>query len=233
MTIRPEIVDPDYIYVNVEVVATYNGNAYSTTTNVELEQDIIDAITSHFESEANKFGKPLYHSELVEKAADSSNLLRSVIINLSLEKTVEITSGTEATYDFEFNNSIHPGSVFSNTIIINSEEWKIKDEPQGSIPYTTGKLVVYRETESGVIYHLTNAGTVDYNTGEVSIVNVQIDSILNDEINKVLILTVSPGVYANTTTPSKVYLDNNVYTNERDQLITLKSISVSLLSDNE
>jgi hypothetical protein len=232
--VRPEIVDPDLIEVSVDVVSTYNNKLYSTSSTIDLNSLITTAISDFFSNQVNKFGKPLYYSKLLNAIVDSSDLLLNTILNLSLTKSKEIFSGINGTYNFYFNNAIYPGSVISNAIVIDNTTWYIKDVPTTlTLPYTDGKLVIYRISGNTTIYYSEDAGTVDYNTGEIVLSNIKIDNILNDQVNKLLTFTVSMGSFADSENPNTVYIDQNVYTNERDQIITLKDggITITLLPD--
>ena len=235
VSIRPEIVDPDYIDVSVKTVITYNARLYDRSSNINLEQLVTDSINSFFSTEANKFGRPLYYSKLVSTIDNSSSLILNSVTNLTLEKFREIYPGVAATYDYTFNNSLHPGSISSNEFIIDSVVWKIKDIPSSSGPHTTGTLAVYRVTDQGQTIYLTqDTGTVDYNTGEILVDNLRIDSIVDDAVFRRLTLSVSPGAFIDVDSPTTVYTDYNVYTNERDQIIRLKTngITLTLIPDS-
>jgi hypothetical protein len=236
MSIRPEIVDPDYIFVSISTSVTYNGRQTFSGSTAELQTTVKNAIQNFMDSQTNKFGQPLYYSKLVKAIDDSSPLILNSVTNLTLEKYEEIIPSTPTQYDFRFNNALHPGSIHSNDFVIDGNTWKIKDRPNGPGPHTSGILVVYRLNQDGSqVTYSANAGSVDYNTGAISITSLKIDSIVGDGFYKRLRMIVSPGSFADMTNPQSVYTDYNVYTNERDQIITLKDASaivVSLIPDN-
>jgi len=235
VSVRPEIVDPDYIDVAVNCVVTYNGRLYNRLSGTTLDQDIRDTIIEFFNAQTNKFAQPLYYSKLVAAIDGTSSLILNSVTNLTLEKFKEIYTGVSGTYTYTFNNSIHPGSLTSNEFIIGGITYKFSDIPNSRGPHSTGTLGIYRTTDSGTRVYLTReAGTLNYNTGEISINNIKFDSIVGDAINKRLIIKVSPGAFANEQNPTSIYTDYNVYTNERDQIIRLKEneITLTLLPDN-
>lgn len=230
MSIRPDIVDPDYIDVKVETVVTYNARLYTGTTNDTLETDITTAIETFFANDANRFGQPLYFSKLVAAIDEVSPLVLNSITNLTLSKSNEIFPGTSAEYTYSYNNSLYEGSIRSNAFLIGGIEYRIRDIPDAA-GGTVGTIGVYR-TDTGT-YLTRNTGTVDYNSGEVVIQNLKIDSIVNDSINKLLTVSVAPGSFTDVNNPELVYTDNNVYTNSRDQIITLaeNGINLTLIPD--
>ena len=118
-------------------------------------------------------------------------------------------------------------------MIIDGVEWKFKDVPTGNPPYASGTLSIYRMVNGSPIYLKTDAGTIDYQRGVVSVNNVKIDDIKEDPIFKELTITVSLGTLADPNHPTQIFIDHNVYTNGRNQVIILKTngVSVTLLPD--
>lgn len=236
LSIRPEIVDPDYIDVSVNTVIRYNARLYGATSSTSLENEIRESIENYFSDNLGKFGKQLYYSKLVSAIDSTSSLILNVVANLTLEKTKEIFTGISGTYKYTFNNAIHPGSVVSNDFEIGGLIWKIRDIPNPTVSgvHTTGRIAIYRTTDQGNIVFLNrNTGTVNYNTGEIEIKNIRIDSIVNDPSFKRLVIGVAPGALADVDNPQTAFTDYNVYTNERDQIIRLKSgaISITMIPD--
>lgn len=227
LSVRPEVVDPDYINVSVSSTIRYNAKTY-TDTEASLETLVTNAITDFFDSTVNKFGKNVNFSKLTSAIDNSSSAIINSTNNLRLSKTVEIYSGISSTYTFSFNNTIYPKSVISNLFTIGSYNYRIRDK-QNTNDITTGTLSLYRE--SGELVN-DNIGTVDYNSGTISVVNISIDSILNDSIYKLLYMYCSIGPFIDPDNTDVVYADYNVYTNERDQLIRLGDITIILIPDN-
>lgn len=232
VSIRPEIIDPDYIYVSVDTVITYNGRLYNPDSGINISELVENAIINFFDTSVNKFGISLYYSKLVGSIDDVSSLILNSITNIQLEKELEIFSGISGQYVFNFNNAISPGSVISNSFIISGETWKIKDVPNDLIPPTEGTLVVFKEVSGVTTYYNEDIGTVDYTTGEVIIDNLKIDSVVDEPSLGVLKMQVSPGAVADPNNPDVVYLDKNVYTNGLSQIVTLKEINTTLIPDN-
>ena len=229
VSIRPEIVDPEYTDVGVEATIIYSGKKYNPLTNTNLTNTIKSSIIDFFNKYGNKFGETIYHSGVVDAIKQSSNLILSTSLNFVLTKYSKVSFGISDSHIYKFNNYVTPNTVRSNTFTIDGYEWSIKDIPSGSYPFQQGVLAVYREVGNVVYYHSVNIGTVNYITGEVSISNLLIDS-MNDLQNE-LLLSINPGSYIDEDT---VFTDYNIYTNSRDQLIRLNEdqITITLLVDN-
>lgn len=234
LSIRPEIVDPDYIDVSVRTVVTYDSKLYKPGSSINLESSIESTITSFFASETNKFGNPLYYSKLVSAIDSISPIIKNSVTNITLEKSAELYLGASATYTFEFNNFLHPGSLTSNEFIIDGVTWKLRDIPNSGGPHLTGDLAIYRKVGNNTIYLTRNAGTINYNTGELSLTNFKVSSLVNQSDLGRIYISVSPGAFQDSENPTTAYTDYNVYTNERDQIIRLNprsSISIIMLPD--
>lgn len=227
--IRPEIVDPDYTKVIVTTKVSYNGRLFNNQTAIDLEGDIRDSIEAFFDSAANKFGKPLYYSKLVKAIEDTSPLIVGSITNFVLEKTKKIFSGnTAGTYVYNYNNSLTPGSILSNNFVSDAVTVKIKDV-RDSITSITGILKVYKVSDNTFV---RNTGTINYNLGIVTIDNIRIANIIDDPVEKRLKIQASPGPLIDINNPDRVFLDDNIYTNSREQIITLNDTVITLIADN-
>lgn len=235
VTIRPEIVDPDYTLISVDTVVTYNGRLFNPTSGINLNMLVTDAITNFFTNSANKFGQTLYFSKLIGAIDSASDLILNNVTNLTLEKQKQVFLGISGNYVFDYNNAIEPGSVLSNEFTINGQNWRIKDIPDSNVPPISGTLAVFRiDNQNNTIYLTKDTGTVNYTTGEVSIINLKINAIVVDPNSGLLTIKVSPGSIASQSRPDVVHLDDNIYANGREQIITLKadSITITLLPDN-
>lgn len=232
VSIIPKVVDPQYITVDVDTTVTYNSRL-NNAASVDLTTTITSAINELFESDVNKFGQPLYYSKLMSAINDSSNIILSTVLDLTLNESASIYVGVAASYIYTFNNALTPGTIKSNAFLVDDVTWYIKDIQNASPDNTTGKLVVYNTSESNIINYLsTNIGSVDYNTGKVTITNIRIDSIVEDAIDNRLVISAVPGPFINTDDPTKIYQDFNVYSNEQSQIIVAGGISVTLIPDS-
>jgi hypothetical protein len=228
--IIPEILDPNYIFVDVSTTVTYNARLFNRNNNLDLESNVNTAITNFFIQQVNKFGQSLYYSKLLATIDGVSPIIEDNITNLTLTRQVGIIPGIATNYAFNFNNAIEPGSLIASQIVINSVNYFIKDIPTAGT--VTGVLAIYKMNGNNVQYLNTTAGTVNYNTGAVLLQNVKIDDIVLDPINKELSMTVSQGNLVDLANQNIVTTDFNVYANGRDDIVVLRNISIALIADN-
>jgi len=231
--ITPVIVDADYIYVSVDTIVSYDASRFTGISTTSLASSIQENIEDFFDEQVNKFATPLYFSKLVQTIDDTSNVITNSITNLKLEKKIEIIPDVPTSYEFSFNNGITPKSLRCENLIIEDYVWQLEDVPVGNPPYQTGTIKVKRTEGNQEIILTSNAGTINYITGEISLVNLNIADIANDPIFQNMIIQVSPGSIVSSTDTTKIVTDYNVYANNREQIIVLKDngITITLIAD--
>ena len=233
VSIRPQIVDPNYIYVSVNTNVTYNAKLYTSLTNADLQSQVTTSITNFFATQGNKFGNTIYYSKLCAAIDLTAPIILDSITNLTLQRVTPILPGTATEYTFNFNNAISPNSVVSNQFVIDGVTYNLKDLPDGNL-LATGKLQVYTVSGNNVTYLFTNAGTINYNTGTLTLPNIRIDSILTDPINQLLAISVGQGDFLDIANPNIVTSDKNIYCNGREDIVVLQQggINVNLIAAN-
>lgn len=227
----PEIVDPEYFIIRVSSTVRYDSKKFTPTLN--LEQKVRDSITSFFEKNANKFKNNLYHSKLLENINSSSDIVVDTVLNLYIDKNIRIIPNVFGEYKVNYNNYLQPNTFTSDEFLVNGIAYRFKDIPTGSSPYTTGSIGAYRMDGNNQVFLNTNSGSINYRTGEVIINNIAIQNVVNNPLDEFLKVSVSPGSFADPSTPSVLISDFNIYTNERNQIIILdeNNIDITLIPD--
>ncbi len=153
LTIRPIIVDPDYLYVNLIIDVYLNKNLSNLST---INQDIINAINNYVDGKV-AFDTTLEYSRL-SSAIDSSNKnILSNTINFILIKNV-----SKSEYILNFNNSILKGSLNSELFNYNNfNNCKFIDK-DGII-----QIVTSLQNDSEFIIQ-PNIGEIDYESGTIN-----------------------------------------------------------------
>jgi hypothetical protein len=173
LTVTTEIVDPEYIYLLVDITAKYNSDS-TTLTEGSLTSLIENVVTDYNSSEINSFSKYFRFSKLnrLIDFADRSILNSDLTIRMRREQDVTLNVATR--YEIDFSNPIdnategristHPYAVgnklTSNAFTYNGNENCFIEENNGIIR-------IYRVSSGTVIGVLNNAGTLNYATGKI------------------------------------------------------------------
>ena len=185
MSIDPVIVDPEYLYVNVTSKVTYNINA-TTKTSGQIKNDVITAINTFNNNYLSNFGSDLRQSKLVAAIDDADVSIVSNDTQLRISKRIVPSPGVSFTTNWSFENQLysenvryvlpvgHEPIVSSDVFVYDGYNAYIQDNG-------VGDLIIYT-TSGSTTTSLGNAGTVNYETGEININNLVVESYNNDYI---------------------------------------------------
>lgn len=227
VSIRPEIVDPDYTYVTVQSTVNYNPRKTIKSPG-ELTNLILAAIKTFFRENTNRFGKNLQYSRFIAAIDAADTAIVSNTTRFKLQKRFTPTSGSATDYYFYYNNPLNPGSVVATKFMIDGYEWEIRDIPVPPGPHSNGRLQIYRtDTLGDRIVLNDSAGTIDYITGEVVLKNFSVDSILSTTgTDGEIWITVSP--LKEVGLVERADPEFNIVVNERNQLLVLEENDISI-----
>lgn len=189
LAIIPEIIDPEYFYVNLIVDIVYDSGITTKTTS-QIKDTITSAILNYFKSDLQQFNKTFNKSRLNKLLLDSDNSIQSILLKIKLQQRfpiyLNVANSFESERSIQLQNSIIPGSVISSRFyqLINNIQVlsKFVDIPDTSPPDNlgTGTLQILNSIDGSV--SVSRAGTVNYGTGEI-IINNFIPTTLPNSIN--------------------------------------------------
>jgi acetyltransferase-like isoleucine patch superfamily enzyme len=109
VTVTPEIVDPDYVYIRVVAKVFYNPNL-TTRTEGELSDLVDAAIYDYNDMELNRFGAVFRKSKLQNyiEAADKS--ITGSEVSIYVQKRIILDLNTQRKYDVYYNMPIAKGN---------------------------------------------------------------------------------------------------------------------------
>jgi hypothetical protein len=218
MSIIPEIVDPEYIYLLLDVVFKYNSGVTLLTAS-ELKTKVSGAIDTFNSVELLSFNKMFRHSVFSGVVDSSDSAVVSSVSKVKAKKYLIPVIDTVSKYDCNFYNAFyHPHSghqpagygivrsngfyVFGNTTVI----YYMQDDGEGNI------ILYHKEAGATVITTDDGTfGTVDYTLGKISIPELTLSSF--------------PGTDENLS--FEVELDSNDVVPVRNQIIQIESSTVS------
>ena len=200
MTVRPVIVDPIFNELETDIKFEYDS---SKTTN-SLNSIVTNISKNAFDYSTNNLSKFLSrynNTELIQIILDDNEGITSVDINNKMFTRVVPRINVAKTYDVSFVNGIIEGTVsvknFTLLGTLATGELRIID--------SAGVLQVVDYNSDDDITVLFDAGTVDYETGDIQLTNLVFSSVdETDELFKIYCEPSSPNIEASLNYAIKI-----------------------------
>lgn len=192
VSITPEIVDPDYLNINIDCTVYYNDRN-TTKTPSQLTTIVKNAITTYNTDNLQKFDGLLRFSKLSSLIDASDTSITNNISKLTITRRITPKYNLNSEYIINLINPISQegnklGDVFKSTgfLIPNStNSHYLDDDENGNV-----RLFYYDTNYSKIIVN-ANIGTISYATGLINIKNLNIASLADDAFE----ITVKPASY--------------------------------------
>lgn len=185
LSIEPIFVDPEYLYVDIETDVKYNVNATTKTRN-EIISLVTTAIVNFNTSALSNFGSDLAYSKLGSAIDDSDISVSSNNTKVRISKRLKPTALIAFNTTFSYENALSTSG---------STRYEIKDGETPVIissPFVyggftsyirdngIGTLQIYTNSKEGAVNVLNkNIGSVNYDTGDIVITNLVVDSVIS------------------------------------------------------
>lgn len=181
VTIIPEIIDPDYIYLEITSLAKYDANHTTLTADV-IKNLVYQTINNFAINEINKFERVFRYSRLCTAIDLTDSSITNNLTTIRMQKKFSpVLNDKSQNFTLAFNNPILPGSINTTTFTSTLDP---------TFKFTTGDIYGFQDDSNGVlqIYKLVgsarivikkNAGSVNYATGLVKILNMFPHSIID------------------------------------------------------
>lgn len=114
MTVEPTIVDPDYIYLQVNADVVYNPSK-TTLDSGTLQAGIQSSIYNYSATNLNTFNSTFSSYDVLNIINSYSNSIVSSDFSLNVQKKIYPTLGTPTTYNLYFNSPLKRG-VFGSSL---------------------------------------------------------------------------------------------------------------------
>ena len=180
-SIVPEIVDAEILYLVLGVTAKYNSTMTEKAKS-DIKALVETTVNTFNTNNLQKFDSVFRHSNLLKDIDETDTSILSSTATLKLKRVVTPTLNAITKYTVSFNNAVyHPAINWSQTVVEstgfylsgNTNEQFIDDDGNGKLRtfYLLG----------GTTKTITNAeaGTINYNTGEVVLTSFNITSVTN------------------------------------------------------
>jgi hypothetical protein len=176
VSITPEIVDPNYTYLELDVFFKYNPNL-TDRTSVELTSVVRDTISDYNFNQLNKFDGVFRHSQITTliDAADPAIQNSTVRPYMFMNIIPSITEGVN-NFSLKFTSPFYK-SGSSTDFILTSTPFKLSysstiDHYFGDIPLTNSvnrQVIVYKIVDGTNVTVINDAGLIDPDKGTVTL----------------------------------------------------------------
>ena len=190
VSITPEIVDPNFTNLEMDVFFKYNPNL-TDRTNVELQGVVRDTISDYNFNNLNKFDGVFRYSQILKAIDNSDRSILNSTIRPYMFKTISAGASSSA------NNFVlkYAAGFFESgsekEYIVNSTAFKIGgvDHYFGDKPIdgNTNKrtIIIYKIVGGTNVTVVNNAGEVDISNGKITLYNFTVDSTTDIKITAV------------------------------------------------
>jgi hypothetical protein len=178
VSITPEIVDPNYTYLELDVFFKYNPNLTDRTA-VELTSVVRDTISDYNFNNLNKFDGVFRHSQLLKLIDNSDPAIQNSTVRpfMFMDISPSIIDGKN-NFSLKFTSPIFQ-SGSSTAFILSSTAFRTKIAPSvdhyfGDIPIadsTKRKVIVYKIVAGENVIVINDAGEIDVTNGNVTLNN--------------------------------------------------------------
>ena len=178
LSVIPEIIDPSYLFLEVDSYVYYNNN--KTRRTPQQISEVTRAVIQNFgeNNDLDRFNGKFKYSKLVAEIDDTDPGITSNITRIRIKKNMPVLANVFASYEICYGNRISDDSDLV------SSAFKITGEDVNNTyyfeKYGVNGLAIYRITGGEKIYWSKNAGTIDYEKGEININAININSVVGN-----------------------------------------------------
>lgn len=179
-TIDMQIVDPDYLYINLEVETIYNP-LLTSNNDGEMQTIVNDAIAEYDTDVLTKFNALYSSANLANYISDKDDSILSTQTMPQFERHTKVILDTTNALSINFLNEITTDTVVSNYFLFRLYQSQLYD--------VNGIMKIrYLDpvTDTWKIYELEDFGSVDYMTGIVEIFGVEFNGFYGNDLDFIL-----------------------------------------------
>jgi hypothetical protein len=174
MTITPVVIEADYTLVGIKSAVNFNLNQSSLAAS-DVQSKIIAAMETYNTASLHKFNARFRYSQLLAAIDGADTAIVDNETSTTLIKHMIPTVNSNFSTALKYQNGINPGSITSTAFTYGGLECSIVDDSYGNLKISS--------TVNGVQTPLVIIGTVNYTTGIVNIVNLNVSAYVGNYIS--------------------------------------------------
>jgi len=211
VSITPEIVDPNFTYLELDVAFKYNPNL-TDRSSVELSSVVKDTITDYNFNNLNKFDGVFRHSQLTRSIDNCDPSILNTMVRPRMFQNITPVNNADNNFSLSFSSPFYQSGL-STAYIMSSTAFKINnvDHFFGDVPIsgsTQRKVIVYKVVDDVNSIVIADAGLIDIDKGTITLNSFRPDTT---DVIKITIL------------PNSLDLAP-----KRDQLISIEMTDVTI-----
>ena len=181
LSIVPEFVDPDFTYLLLRVLYTFDQSK-SVTPKESSKTKVRQTIQNYTDNVLEQFGNAFRYSHLLKNIDETDTGIISSSMSIFMQKRIDPRYNVSTDYTVKFadpiavNTECSGANVTSNAFVYKDNFTSFLDDDG------KGRMRVYYVDAGKKIYTDINVGTVDYSKGIVNLDNFMIKSIPNDSV---------------------------------------------------
>jgi len=175
VSIESVIIDPEFSYIEVSSHIHYNVNSTNATPS-DIKSSVLSSIETFANNTLQDFEKTLRYSKLVSAIDDADSSILSNETNVRIYKNFIPTLNTATDAVLNYQNKLKQGPKLNTTTrvstyvaAIQSEAFTFGSSPGFFIDNGDGLLQIVTSVGDAFSVLDPDVGTVDYNTGKVTI----------------------------------------------------------------
>ena len=185
VSITPQIVDPNFTYLELDVSFKYNPNLTDRST-VDLQSVVRDTITDYNFNNLNKFDGVFRHSQLTRNIDNSDPAILNTTVRPRMFQNVTPVNNALNNFSLSFSSPFFQ-SGNSTAFLISSSAFKINnvDHFFGDEPITDStkrNVIVYKVVNDVNTTVIKSAGEMDVDKGTIILNNFTPDTTDNIKI---------------------------------------------------
>lgn len=179
ISIEPVVIPADYLYVDVISNVSYNLNASSKSEN-DIKNLVFEQVRAFNTQYLDDYNKTMRYSKLAAAIDNTDSSILTSNLKTRIIKKISPYFKTAQVFNLDYQNPILEGTLISGTFIYSGIISYFKDAGNTEINIVTSKDDL--SIEGSEIILKRNVGTIDYQTGIVTINVPELDSYTGDAI---------------------------------------------------
>ena len=181
-SVTPVIIDPEYTDIRLNTVFQYNAKN-TTKAKETLESNVRTSILNYGTENLSKFDGAFRYSQIVGIIDNTDEAITSNITTVKLSKRITPTLNVGTKYIIPFGNALfnpHEGHNMDSGGIVSSTGFFISGDENEMFLNDDGKgniRLFYLTDGTTTTYKDNTAGSINYQTGEIILTNLNITSV--------------------------------------------------------